>query len=194
MSNRHHTELPLLSKDLAAPRAADLLKSAHAKMGFVPNMYTAMAHSPGLLETYLQGYERFRAASGFTPAEQDVVFLTISFVNGCSYCMAAHCFISDKMTHVPDAVLAALRAGTMIPDGKLRVLSEFTSRLMRSQGWPSQEDVGAFLKAGYTEQKILEVILAIAVKTLSNYTNHLFDTPIDPAFRSRQWSAPTPTI
>lgn len=188
--SHHHTQLPLLTADTASPRSAELLRITQAKMGFLPNMYAAMAHSPSLFETYLQGYDRFRSGSGFTAPEQEVVFLTISSENSCAYCMAAHSFVSDKMTHVPDSALAALRDGTEIPDPKLRALSEFTHRLMRSQGRPSPEDVRAFLQAGYTERQILELILAIAVKTLSNYTNHLFETPVDPVFKSREWSAP----
>jgi len=42
--------------------------------------------------------------------------------------------------------------------------------------------VEAFTKAGFRKEQALEVVLAVAWKTLSNYVNHLVDTPIDEAF------------
>ena len=33
------------------------------------------------------------------------------------------------------------------------------------------------------------LILAIAVKTMSNDSNHLFDTPVDSIFKAREWNA-----
>lgn len=77
------------------------LENAQKAMGFVPNMYANMANSPGMLETYLKGYELFRKDSGFTSAEQEVVLLAISRFNGCTYCMAAHSMIAEKMSKVP---------------------------------------------------------------------------------------------
>jgi uncharacterized peroxidase-related enzyme len=182
--------LPLLTRDTASPRATELLDATQRKMGFVPNMYAAMANAPGALEAYLLGYERFRTGSGFTAPEQETVFLVISFENECRYCMAAHSFVAEKMSHVPAAVLTALRTGAEIPDAKLRTLADFTRALLRLRGRPTTEDLRAFLHAGYTERQVLELVLAIAVKTISNYTNHLFDTPLDAAFQAHQWSAP----
>lgn len=172
----------------AEPLAAKLLQDAQAKLGFVPNMYGGMANSPGLLDTYVHGYERFRELSGFTPAEQEVVLLAISRENGCNYCVAAHSFLADKMSGVPVEVTDAIRNGKPIPDAKLAVLHDFTRTLVVKRGLPSQVDVSAFLAAGYSERQILEIVLAVAVKTLSNYANHLFHTPVDAMFASRAWA------
>jgi AhpD family alkylhydroperoxidase len=150
-------------------------------------MYAAMANSPALLETYMDGYDRFRNDSGFTPAEQEVVFLTISRNNGCDYCMAAHSLIADKISKVPPPVTEAIREGRAIPDAKLAALSTFTETLLATRGLPSKADVQAFLSAGYEERHVLEIILAIAVKTMSNYSNHLFHTPLDAMFVTREW-------
>lgn len=140
------------------------------------------------METYTTGYDRFRKDSGFSPVEQEVVFLTISVLNGCEYCAAAHSFIADKMSKVPSEVTDAIRNGEEIPDAKLSALSEFTRVLFEKRGNPSREEAQAFLAAGYKEKQILEIILALAVKTLSNYPNHIFQTPVDDAFSSRKWS------
>jgi hypothetical protein len=61
--------------------------------------------------------------------------------------------------------------------------------ILLSRGRPSEEVVQEFLAAGYTQVQVLEIVLAIAVKTLSNYTNHMFDTPLDAPFKVREYSA-----
>ena len=81
----------------------------------------------------------------------------------------------------------AIRARRPIPDSKLAALSAFTDTLLATRGLPLKADVEAFLAAGYEERHVLEIILAIAVKTLSNYSNHLFHTPLDQMFASRAW-------
>lgn len=188
MTSEYKLTLSPKTLDNADPKAKALLERAKTKVGFIPNMYAGMANSPGLLETYMDGYDRFRKDSGFTPAEQEVVFLTISRGNGCEYCMAAHSLIADQMSKVPPPVTEAIREGRAIPDSKLAALSAFTDRMLTTRGLPSKADVQAFLRAGYEERHVLEIILAIAVKTLSNYSNHLFHTPIDKMFAGRRWN------
>jgi uncharacterized peroxidase-related enzyme len=188
MSAEFKMSLPLRTVADAEPRARRALEAAHKSLGFVPNMYAGMANSPGLLETYLQGYQLFRQESGFTPVEQEVVFLTVSRSNGCRYCVAAHSLIADQMSKVPVEVTDAIRNGTPIADAKLAALSSFTRTMVETRGLPSHRDVDAFLSAGYAERQILEIILAIAVKTLSNYSNHLFQPSVDAMFASRSWT------
>lgn len=190
MNKRYTSTLPAQTLDNAAPAARQLLETAKAKLGFIPNMYGSMANSPGLLSTYMTGYNHFRQDSGFSPQEQEVVFLTISRANACDYCVAAHSLLADQMTKVPVAVTNAIRDFGQIPDPKLAALSQFTDVIVASRGLPSEDDVKAFLGAGFSEQQVLEVVLAVAVKTLSNYVNHLFQTPLDPMFAARAWVAP----
>ena len=187
MTAHYKLALPAKTLENADPHAKAVLEKAKSRVGFVPNMYAAMVNSPGLLEIYLDGYDRFRKDSGFTPAEQEVVFLTISRGNGCDYCMGAHSMIADKMSKVPLQVTDAIREGRKIPDPKLAALSAFTETMFRTRGLPSSADVKAFLAAGYEERHVLAIILALGVKTLSNYSNHLFHTPLDEAFASRAW-------
>lgn len=173
-----------------AGRAKEVLETARKQVGFIPNMYANMVHSPGLLDTYLHGYNLFRKESGFSPVEQEVVFLSVSAENGCTYCVAAHSVLADLKSKVPAEVTNAIRDGNPIPDARLRALSAFTRIMVTTRGWPAASAVDAFLCAGYTERHILEVILAIAVKTLSNYANHIFQTPVDEMFAGRIWKDP----
>lgn len=186
----HRMSLAPVTPETAEPRVREILETTKKQIGMVPNMYLRIGVSPGALETYRLGYDRFRKESGFTPAEQEVVFLTVSFENACEYCMAAHSVIADTSSRVAGEVTDALRAGAEIPDPRLRALSAFTRAMLAKRGRPSREDVDAFLAAGFGERQVMEIVLAIAVKTISNYTNHLFATPLDTPFERRAWSAP----
>src|SRR3546814_7839025 len=98
------TSRELRATEDADPAVSTPLKDAQASTGMVPNMYAAMANLPALLESYNHTYRKFRREAGFTPVEQEVVFLAISRANGCHYCMAAHSFVGDMMTKVPTEV------------------------------------------------------------------------------------------
>ena len=179
--------LPAKKIEDADPQAREVLEQTQAKMGMVPNMYGVMANSPAMLQSYAQGYALFRENSGFTPAEQEVVFLTISRENECHYCMAAHSFVADNISKVPMEVTDAIRNDDAIADRKIAGLRHFTRTMVVSRGHPNQDDVSAFVQVGYSESHILDIILAISVKTISNYANHVFDTPVDAAFKGRSW-------
>jgi AhpD family alkylhydroperoxidase len=179
--------LKLKTIETADQISSTLLENAQKKMGMIPNMYGGMANNTALIESYIASYTSFREHSGFTPQEQEVVFLSVAFENNCDYCMAAHSFVGDNMTKVPTAVTDAIRNNTEIPDVKLKALSAFSKVMTSTRGLQSEEDTNAFLDAGYTEENILGVIAGIGVKTMSNYFNHFFRTEVDPAFESRVW-------
>lgn len=116
MLSEYKTTLPLRTVNDAEPEAKALLEATQKKLGFVPNMYNAMANAPGLLNTYMQGYGAFREKSGFSPMEQEVIFLAISQANGCEYCMAAHSFLAEAASGVPTDVTAAIRDDRPVPE------------------------------------------------------------------------------
>lgn len=91
------------------------------------------------------------------------------------------------MAKVPTEVTDALRAGDPLPDARLDALAALTTTMVDKRGLPSRADVEAFLAAGFEERHILQLVLASGVKTLSNYSNHPFHTPVDPVFAQRAW-------
>ena len=189
MSNAAKLKLaPQLIETAEGPEK-EVLDKALAEAGFIPNMYSTMVNSPGLLDTYLTGYKLFREKSGFTSVQQEVVFLAISHENGCEYCMSAHSMIADKMSGVSTEVLDAIRQDTPISDQELATLHQFTKTVVKKRGWLTQEELDDFISAGYTERHVLEIILAISVKTLSNYSNHLFQNKLDDMFADYQWTS-----
>jgi uncharacterized peroxidase-related enzyme len=182
MTAEYKIELSPVSDEAATGLAKDLLEGARAKLGFVPNMYRGMANNPGLLSTYLHGYAHFREQANFTPPEQEVVFLTISLANGCDYCTAAHSMLAVKVSKLSETHTQALREGKPLDDAKLEALRRFTHHMWETRGLPTRAETEAFKAAGYGEVHILEIILAMAVKTISNYANHVNHTEMDDAF------------
>ena len=142
------------------------------------------------LGTYLNGMAALRHGSGFSAVELDVIFLTASRHFECHYCMAAHSFLADRVSKAPTDVVDAIRGDGPVPDGHLAALADFTKTMITSQGHPSEDDVAAFTAAGYTDRQVLDLILAIAMKPISNWSNHVFDTPADEMFAGRVWSPP----
>lgn len=181
MTYKLHTE------ETAPESARPILTQVKGKFGFVPNLLATMADAPALLKGYLALADIFDSTS-FSPTERQIVLLATSLENGCAYCMAAHTAIAG-MQKVPDDVVKSLRDNKPIADVKLEALRLFATDVVTERGYPSAESLNRFLSAGYTKSHVLEVVLGIGMKTLSNYTNHLADTPLDAAFKAAEWHA-----
>ncbi len=178
-----------LTPDTADANARPILETVRDRYGFVPNLIGNMAHAPEAARAYLELGERL-AATRFDATEQQVVLLAVSRYNGCEYCVGAHSAIS-AMQKLPADVIAAIRDDRPIDDEKLEALRAFTTNMVDRRGWLTDEDVAAFLAAGYEKSQILDVVLAVAMKTLSNYTNHIAGTGLDAAFADFAWRAPS---
>ncbi len=189
MSKTAKLTLSAKTIETAAPMAKTILEETKNTLGFVPNMYANFANSPALLQAYINSYNLFRHNTDFNGVEQEVVFLTISRENGCEYCMAAHSFVGDNLTNVPKDVTKAVRDNQTVPDAKLEALSQLTKAIVNKSGNIEPSDVEDFLAAGYTEKHILDVIVALSAKVISNYANHIFHTPVDEVFAGRAWTA-----
>jgi uncharacterized peroxidase-related enzyme len=178
-----------VTPETATESVAAILKNTQSKLGFIPNMYGYMGALPGVLEGYMAAYTSFRNDAGFTPPEQETVFLSVSAVNGCTYCTAAHSIIADKLSKVPAADLAALRDGSPLPDPRLNALATFTRTMVEKRGMPDKGEVDTFLAAGFKPKHVLGIVQAIACKTYSNFVNHLAATEVDAAFADYKVSA-----
>ncbi|MDT8340519.1 MAG: carboxymuconolactone decarboxylase family protein [Longimicrobiales bacterium] len=182
------SDFPLHTAETAADAGGKALERAEQGFGFAPNLIRVLAEAPSAAHAYLDLGSRFGETS-LSPVEQQVVLLTTSFENGCDYCMAAHSMVAG-MAGMDGPTLTALRSGDSLPDARLEALRSFTRTVVRDRARVSPEGVRAFLAAGFTRANVLEVITGVAMKTLSNYTNHLADTPLDEAFADQRWEAP----
>ncbi len=172
----------------SAPAAAQpLLSRTQQSYGFVPNLLGGMASSPALLAAYIDASKAF-ASSTLSPLEQQLVAITVSHRQDCSYCIAAHTTVA-RMQNLDAAVVGALHQGLPLADAKLEALRQFTMQMVEQRGWPRTGQLELLLAAGYSQQTALEVVLGIALKVLANYTDHLVNTPLDAVFQAASVNA-----
>ncbi|WP_341213039.1 carboxymuconolactone decarboxylase family protein [uncultured Limimaricola sp.] len=180
------TEFTFHDETTAPEESRPLLEKSKAAFGRLPGLHKVMAEAPGLLEGYQKLHELF-VNSSFDKDELTVVWQTVNVENACHYCVPAHTGIAKSMG-VDDAITDALRDGTALPNARLEALRDFTLKLVRQHGNVADADVQAFLDAGFTKRNILEVILGYSQKVMSNYTNHLAETPVDQPFQKFAWA------
>lgn len=169
----------------APDESKPMLNAAKEKFGFLPNLLGEFAESPAVLEGYLKLNEII-GKTDFSIKEQQVAILTVSVENECHYCTAVHSTILRNQINVANEIVDAVRSGGIVPEEKLNALVTYVRKAVKQRGFLKDEDLQAFLNAGYTKKQALEVNLIIALKTISNYTNHLADTPLDEAFESEK--------
>ncbi|MBP32783.1 MULTISPECIES: carboxymuconolactone decarboxylase family protein [Methylobacterium] len=182
------TTFPVHTAESAPDASKATLEGVKKAFGFVPNLQANMATSPELLAGYSALWDLFSKTT-LTPTEQQVVYLTSNYENECHYCMAGHTKLA-QMGKIADPIVQAIRNGTEIPDAKLEALHVFTGLVVRERGFVGDAAVEAFLAAGYTQQNVLEVVLGAGTKLLSNYTNHIVHTQLDPFMKGAEWTKP----
>ncbi len=177
--------LPVNSIEDAPETAQQALNTAKDTLGFVPNLYGMLATNPAALDAYLYLTKTIEN-SGLNSLEQQVVLLTVSIENGCEYCVAAHTALA-RMMKLPETIVSSLRDRNRLEIPKLEALRAFTAAVVQQRGHLADDQVSGFLGAGFTGASILAVITAAALKTISNYANHIAQTPLDDAFRAHEW-------
>lgn len=153
--------------------------------GRLPGLHGVMAESPGLLEGYQVLHQLF-VDSSFNAEELTVVWQTINVEHECHYCVPAHTGIAHMMKVDPE-LTEALRNRAAMPTEKLQVLHDTTLAMTRGRGNLTQEEMTRFFDAGYTQRQMLDIVLGQAQKLMSNYTNHLAETPVDTVFEKYAW-------
>lgn len=175
-------DFTIYNPDNAPADSKPLLEAAQDKFGFVPNLLGEFAESPAVLEGYLN-LDGIVGKTDFTPKEQQLTILAVSIENQCHYCSAVHSTILKNQLEVDEHIVDAVRNGDTVSEPKLDALVTYARKAVKKRGFVEEADVQAFLDAGYTKRHALEVNLIIALKTISNYTNHLAETPVDEAFK-----------
>ncbi len=179
------TNIKLHDADTAPDGAGAVLSAVEQQLGFTPNLFRALANSPKTLSGFVALLEAYGGTS-LKPAEREIVQLSASMENECSYCIAGHSAFAISVGVGQDTV-SAIRHNGPIPDMRARALVDFSALLIRQRGRVSASDCANFLAAGFTQEQMLEVVLGIAIKTISNYAYGLFEFPLDAEFQSHAW-------
>lgn len=179
---------PLYEKHDAPEASVAWLEKAEQNFGMIPNVEKVMALSPQVLASYTFMWDEFETST-LDAQERQIVYMTANFENECNYCMPMHTPLA-QMSGLSTQDIEALRGGGKLSNPKQNALSEFARQLIHSRGKVSQMQLQAFFDAGYTSQQSLEVILALAIKVISNYTNAIAGTPLDAMGEPLRWKKP----
>ncbi|MEZ0472929.1 carboxymuconolactone decarboxylase family protein [Luteimonas salinilitoris] len=178
-------QFPAHTLETAPEEVRGAMDTMQKSMGFLPSMLAKFAEAPSLLMAY-QAAAAFFEKSSLSSAERLVVVLTASYMHNCDFCMTAHSW-GARRHGVDEGVLAPLRAGQPLSDPKLEALRRFVTAMVEKRGAVSDPDKDAFFDAGYGTRQALEVVLGLALKTMTNYTNALARTPPNPEFGDAVW-------
>jgi uncharacterized peroxidase-related enzyme len=165
------------------------LEKARKTYSFIPNLYGVFAESPATVDAYAGMYVAL-SKSRLSEAEKQVVAIAASVDNGCHYCLAAHSTVA-AMQKVPGPAIEGLRSESPLLDPKLEALRTLTQALIRKPGSLEASELDDFFSAGYDQGQVLDVLTILALKTLSNYTNHIAETPLDTVFEPQRWEKRT---
>jgi alkylhydroperoxidase family enzyme len=175
------TEFTLYTAENAPEESKPLMADSVAAFGMLPNLHAVMAEAPTLLKGYQVLHDLFQKTS-FNAEELTVVWQSINVEHECHYCVPAHSAIAASMK-VDQDIVDALVNKTALANPKLETLRETTLAMARERGVISDQQIEKFFAAGYGKQQLLEIIVGLSQKVMSNYTNHLADTPVDAPFK-----------
>jgi uncharacterized peroxidase-related enzyme len=169
------TRFDVPTRDQAAPASQPAFDALQQALGFVPNLFATLAYSPTALPDYLALQNR---RSSLRAREREVINLVVSEVNGCRYCQSAHTALGRRAGLTEEQILE-VRGGTAAFDPKLDALARFTHAVAERRGHPEPAVVDAFLAAGYTREHVVDAIMVIGDKVITNYLHGVTQVPID---------------
>ncbi|MGB0732313.1 MAG: carboxymuconolactone decarboxylase family protein [Pontibacterium sp.] len=158
--------------------AAAQLQSVQAQYGFVPDLFKYMAEAPTTVEAYME-LTRLLGQSSLSAAQAQVIQLALSIDNDCNFCRTAHVAMGKHFKANAQTINALLDASN-IEDAKDAALIKLARSIQAKRGWLDNSELEDFYAAGFGHQQVLEVILCVTIKTLSNYSNHLTQPEANP--------------
>ncbi|MFC3879415.1 carboxymuconolactone decarboxylase family protein [Algoriphagus namhaensis] len=163
------------TRDEVSENNQAIFDSLNKGLGFVPNLYAYFAKSETALGDYLTLQNR---KSSLKAKEREVINLVVSQVNGCRYCQSAHTALG-KMNGFSEDQILEIRGGSASFDPKLDALARFTKSVTENRGRATEEVKNAFFEAGYTEGNLVDAIVIVGDKIISNYIHNLTEFAID---------------
>jgi AhpD family alkylhydroperoxidase len=170
------SNLKVTKPEEANPISKGIFEGMKKQMGMVPNVYAAIGNS-GLALKAVMAIQENLGEGEFDGKEQEAIALSVAEANACDYCLSAHTAVG-KMKGLTEDQTIAIRNGS-IEDHKLKALSDLAKAITETRGFPDQKFFDAFFDAGYNQAALSELIVLVALNTITNYTNHIAKTEID---------------
>lgn len=161
--------------------AEEILSTVEEKYGFRPNLMQEMVAAPAAARMYLAAQGALEDAS-LSPAQAQAVQLAVASHNDCGYCTAVHRTLGGESA-ISDADLEAIENGDLPGDPEIAPVVKATRRVLARRGWLDDSDQRELGAEGVDRQKLIEIVAYVALKTLSNYVNHIAGTELDPQLR-----------
>jgi uncharacterized peroxidase-related enzyme len=162
----------------ASPAASQpLLQAVHKQLGSVPNLFRMVGNSPAALAGYL-GLSGALGKGTLDAATRARLAMVVAEINGCDYCLSAHSYLGEHAAKLPPAELTANRQGES-HDAQAAAALRFAAQIVRSRGHVSDAELAAVKAAGYDDAQVIEIVLHVALNTLTNYVNTVAGTEID---------------
>jgi uncharacterized peroxidase-related enzyme len=162
----------------AAPAASrPLLEAVKKQLGVVPNMFRVIANSPAALEGYL-GLNGALAKGALDAKTRERIALAVAEIDGCNYCLSAHSYLGKNIAKLDDSEIAANRDGSS-NDAKAAAALRFAAKIVRERGHVGDADLVEVRNAGFDDAQLIEIVLHVALNTLTNYVNEVAGTQID---------------
>jgi uncharacterized peroxidase-related enzyme len=163
--------------DTSPAASRPLLEAVKKQLGSAPNLFRMVGNSPAALEGYL-GLNGALGKGTLDARTRQRIALAVAEVNGCDYCLAAHTYLGANMAKLDAAEIAANRDGTS-SDPKAAAALRFATQLVRERGHVSADAVAAVKAAGYDDAQVVEIVVHVALNTLTNYVNSALGTEVD---------------
>jgi uncharacterized peroxidase-related enzyme len=181
MNDKQLNQFVIHTLESAPPASRPVLEALKSAVGMIPNLAAAMAESPQLIESFAT-LRRIYQAGSFSPVERELISLVNAVENGCRYCTAIH---STFALHagVSQDMVDQVRAGKSPEDPRLKALVDYVRLMLRERGHIGEADLQAFIRAGFTKAQSLEIIAALALSVMANYSGHLTHVPPDDAIK-----------
>jgi AhpD family alkylhydroperoxidase len=164
------------SRDQLTPDAQAIYDQFQQTLGKMPNLYATIGYSANALATYTQ-YVRGQVKNSFHARDREGIYLIVSQLNGCEYCLASHTASAIKAGWKEEDTLT-LRAGTH-PDKKWQVLYAVIHSAIDNRGAVPDDILRNFAALGYGDAAIMDLFVLINVMSFTNYTYRLINVPID---------------
>ena len=182
------SSFPLHTLETAPAESKAQLTTIATRFGFLPNVYAYLAEAPVALEALLQLSASFSRTS-LTEVQRHLLLLTSSVENQCTFCVAAHTR-GAKAGGVDMDSIESIRKGAVPARAEDAALVSFVRAVIRSRGFVSDAELKAFFDHGFTPRNVLEVVLGVTLKIMTNYTNHMTHTEMNPEIAAYAWNPP----
>jgi uncharacterized peroxidase-related enzyme len=172
------SRLPTPASIEVSPAASQpLLQAVKKQLGVVPNLFRLVGNSPAALEGYL-GLNGALAKGLLEAPTRERIALAVAEINGCDYCLSAHSYLAKNLAKLSDAEIEVNRGGGS-SDPKADAAVRFAVKLVNARGHVTDADIKAVKDAGYSDAQVIEIVLHVALNTLTNYVNEVAKTEID---------------